>query len=312
MSDQVSLLGGFLGLSFGAGLLLIIWRLRARTPRFEDRVGPYLGPRSATSGLLEEARTVTPFPVLEGFLQPWVKDLGRLAERLGSSTSGLEDRLLRAGRRQTVDQFRVQQILFTVFGVVVGLFLAITLHVLRDSALFAMTALVLLSGAVGFILSDRRLAGQIAKRETLMLLEFPTIAELFALAVAAGESPAGALERICSNANGEILVELRALRAEIHAGKSLTTALGGLAASTSVAPLARFAEGIAVAVERGTPLADVLRDQAQDVRDSGRRVLMEIGGRKEVLMMVPVVFLLLPVTVVFAIFPSVVTLNLGL
>ena len=59
-----------------------------------------------------------------------------------------------------------------------------------------------------------------------------------------------------------------------------------------------------VAVERGTPLAEVLRAQAQDVREAGRRALMEAGGRKEIAMMVPVVFLVLPVTVLFAVFPG--------
>lgn len=63
-------------------------------------------------------------------------------------------------------------------------------------------------------------------------------------------------------------------------------------------------------VERGTPLADVLRAQAQDVREAARRALMEAGGRKEVAMMVPVVFLILPVTVVFAVFPSIAVLSL--
>ena len=38
---------------------------------------------------------------------------------------------------------------------------------------------------------------------------------------------------------------------------------------------------------------------------------MEIGGRKEVAMMVPVVFLILPITIVVAVFPSLITLNLG-
>lgn len=62
----------------------------------------------------------------------------------------------------------------------------------------------------------------------------------------------------------------------------------------------------------GTPLADVLRAQAQDVRESGRRALMEAGGKKEVAMLVPVVFLILPITVVFAVFPSLATLQIGL
>ena len=57
-------------------------------------------------------------------------------------------------------------------------------------------------------------------------------------------------------------------------------------------------------VQRGTPLAEVLRAQAQDVREAGRRAVMEEGGRKEILMMVPVVFMVLPVTILFAVFPG--------
>ncbi len=74
--------------------------------------------------------------------------------------------------------------------------------------------------------------------------------------------------------------------------------------------VSRFAEGIAIAVERGTPLAEVLHAQAGDVREAGRRALIESGARREVLMMVPVVFLVLPVVVVFAFWPGLVGLRL--
>jgi tight adherence protein C len=53
----------------------------------------------------------------------------------------------------------------------------------------------------------------------------------------------------------------------------------------------------------------VLRAQAVDVREAGKRGLLESGGRKEIGMMVPVVFLVLPVTVVFALFPGIVGLS---
>jgi tight adherence protein C len=68
--------------------------------------------------------------------------------------------------------------------------------------------------------------------------------------------------------------------------------------------LVRFVDGMAIAVERGTPLADVLRAQAGDAREEARRALLESGGRKEIAMLVPVVFFVLPVTVVFALFPG--------
>ena len=65
-----------------------------------------------------------------------------------------------------------------------------------------------------------------------------------------------------------------------------------------------------MAIERGTPLADVLRAQAQDARDNAKRELMETAGKKEIAMLAPVVFFILPLTVVFAIFPGLSLLHL--
>ena len=144
-----------------------------------------------------------------------------------------------------------------------------------------------------------------------MLAEFPTIAELLALSVAAGEGAVGALERVTKLSRGELSRELGRALADARAGASLVNALEGMAARTSLPALARFVDGMAIAVERGTPLADVLRAQAMDVREQGRRALLEAGGRKEIAMLVPVVFLVLPVTVVFALFPGFYNLSLS-
>ncbi len=114
----------------------------------------------------------------------------------------------------------------------------------------------------------------------------------------------GALERVTRLSRGELARELGRALADARAGASLVQALQGIADRTSLPPLARFVDGVAIAVERGTPLAEVLRAQAVDVREAGKRALLEAGGRKEIAMMVPVVFLVLPVTVLFALFPG--------
>jgi len=173
-------------------------------------------------------------------------------------------------------------------------------------------ALVLVAGVIGVLLPDWLLMRDVRRREERLLAELPTVAELLALAVGAGEGAVGALERIARCTRGALSDELATTLADARAGEPLTVALEHLADRTSLPALSRFAEGVAVAVERGTPLADVLRAQAQDVREEGRRALMETGGRKEVLMMTPVVFLILPVTVLFAVFPSLVVLRVGL
>ena len=137
-----------------------------------------------------------------------------------------------------------------------------------------------------------------------MLAEFPTVADLLALSVAAGEGPVAALDRVVRSCKGELSIELGRLLGDVRSGVAMSAALDDLARRSGLPVVSRFAEGFAVALDRGTPLADVLHGQADDVREATRRNLIETGARKEVAMMVPVVFLVLPVTVVFALFPG--------
>src|SRR4029079_7196765 len=86
-----------------------------------------------------------------------------------------------------------------------------------------------------------------------------------------------------------LVEELARVLADSRTGVPIVTALDGLARRTGLAVVARFAEGLAVALSRGTPLVDVLAAQAADVREAAKRALIETGARKEVLMMVPVI-----------------------
>ena len=72
-----------------------------------------------------------------------------------------------------------------------------------------------------------------------------------------------------------------------------------------------MSNSLSAALERGSPLAEVLRAQAQDARDEAKRTLLEIAGKKEVAMLVPLVFLILPLSILFAIYPGVFVLQSG-
>jgi tight adherence protein C len=154
------------------------------------------------------------------------------------------------------------------------------------------------------------LSRQALAREQQMLAEFPVVADLLALAVAAGEGPMAALDRVVSTCRGALPDELGEVLAAARTGTPMVAALDSLASRTGLAVVSRFAEAFAVAIERGTQLVDVLTAQTADVREAAKRSLIETGARKEIAMMVPVVFLILPVTLLFAFFPGVVGLNL--
>ena len=213
-------------------------------------------------------------------------------------------RQLRAGMPADLDRFRAEQVLWGVLGAVVGALAGVTSFVLRDAGAVTAVLLTFIGTGLGVTGADYLLSHRASRREARMLTEFPTVAELLALAVGAGEGAVGALDRVCRLSHGELAGELRRCLADARAGANLPTALEGLADRTGLPSLRRFVDGVVIAVQRGTPLAEVLRAQAQDVREEGRRALMEAGGRKEIAMMVPVVFLILPVTVLFAVFPG--------
>jgi tight adherence protein C len=301
--------GALIGAASGLGLVLVATRVLAlRRPQLDLRVLPYVRdlPEANPEPLVPTGPT-NAFPAL------FVPVLGSVAVSLGRVMGGntsIRRRLERARLSISVHEFRVEQVLWGL--VALGVTAAGSLLIALRSPGRTVPLLVLCAVAfvLGVLLRENRLTAQVTERERQILTEFPTVAELLALAVGAGEGPVSALERVVSRSRGELSADLAAVLADIRTGTPVGAALDGLARRSGLPVVARFAEGMAVAIERGTPLAAVLHAQAADVRDAGRRALIESGARKEVLMMVPVVFLVLPVTVVFAFWPGVVGLNL--
>ena len=68
--------------------------------------------------------------------------------------------------------------------------------------------------------------------------------------------------------------------------------------------LGRFARTLALALERGTSPESSLLQLADEVRSSVRRELLHLAAKKEIAMMVPVVFAVLPSVTAVALFPA--------
>jgi tight adherence protein C len=311
MTTALSWPGASLGLVLGLGLWLVVLRLPwSRRVTLDDRLAPYLRDAPRPSSLLSRhGLEQTPFPVLERLLAPVMSEAVQAFGRLLGGAAAVRTRLERAGRQPDVDAFRAEQVVWASIGAGLGVAVAGLLWVAGSIGPVVSVALVVLGAAGAVVACDHSLTRRARAREDRILAEFPTTAELLALAVAAGEGAVGALERVCRFDGGELAVELRRCLSEARAGASLPESLQRLADRTGLPSLARFVDGVVIAVERGTPLADVLRAQAQDVRESGRRALMEAGGKKEIAMMVPVVFLVLPVTILFAVYPGIAYLS---
>ena len=291
MTPSVS--GVLLGACAGFGLVLVVARIRTiHRPTLALRVLPYVRdvPGLGRPAPMEEASS-SPVTAATGVFGPLLRAGADGVERTLGGAASVRRRLQRAGLDLTVHEFRVQQVLWGLAG-----FAAVAAYCLLDAlggggGTVSSLLLCAVGFAVGILARDTYLTSQVSVRERKMTAEFPAVAELLALAVAAGESPVAALDRVVRRSGGELSRDLGTVLGAVRTGEPVSAAFDRLAATTGVPSVARFAQGVAVAVERGTPLADVLHAQAADVREAGRRELIEVAARKEVLMMVPVILL---------------------
>jgi len=278
------------------------WR-RARRPSLADRVLPYV-------------RDVHPAPSLPTghligvvFGPTWRRLTTVIGESLGSNAA-IARRLRACGLDDDVEAFRLRQATWGALGLAGAFAVSIVAWSVTHPPVVALL-LWCMAGLVGGCLAcDQWLSARVRSHEARLRAEFPTVADLLALSVAAGESPIASIERVTRVSHGALSLELGRVLAQVRAGDTVVAALDEFASRTGVTAVARFAEAMAVAIERGTPLIDVLHAQAADVREMARRDMMETGGRREIAMMVPVVFLILPITIAFAFFPGLAGLHL--
>lgn len=302
---SLAVIGALLGLVAGIGLLTaILASPPARRITLAERIAPFVREQPRPSRLLLTA-PAQGFGALGKALMPRARSLSAVVDRWVGGASSVRRRLDALDDDRTVDDIRFEQVIWGGIGTAIGAALGVVITFLSGRAQIPSILLLAAAGLVGGVLGrDWWLSMQVRKRDERILAEFPVVAELLALVVTAGESPQGALERVSRLVGGELGRSLQGALAHTRSGVPLADALERMARSSNLEPLSRFIDGIVIALERGTPLAEVLRAQAADVREQSKRFLLERGARNEITMMVPVVFLLLPVTVVFAMFPG--------
>lgn len=282
------------GFALGWWLLWSAWQQRKL--RLQRRLAPYL------KEITPAARGPRVHRVAALLRPVW--------EQLGSTQESVGTRLSEVGVNANVERFRLWQFICALLGAlamgVVGALLGSNYRL----TLLVWMVLLVVGFCLGAVALDRLLTLWVRRENQVISQQVADTAQLLALSISAGESIPAALARVSRVCGPQLARQLREVVEAVDSGVALTRALAALAQRTHSTQLARLLDTLVTASERGAPLAMVLREQARDLRDESRRNLLESGGRREIAMMVPVVFVILPITILFALYPGLVALRL--
>jgi tight adherence protein C len=213
---------------------------------------------------------------------------------------------LNRGSQVEYEEFRYLQFLYTSIAALI----VFILSSLSNQSIVTTTFLSTSIAVAAYLYTDRTLTAAVKKQRSAIEAEFPAIIEMLTLAISAGESPLSAFKRIAENSHGYLSVRFRLVIARVHQGIPFHSALDLMGRDLNSPLVRKFIDSMVNAMVRGAPITDVLVRHAQEARDYQRNRVLAAAGKAEIAMMIPVVFLILPISILFALWPSLTNLNL--
>ncbi len=262
-------------LAVAAGFGVFLLTAGYRPPALVERVGRYLRPEPATP------------------------------ER--TPTAG-ERRLRRAGVDWSPTEAWIRRAAATGAGTVTG-------AVLAQGDLFvtgpgrSLPGLVVLGAVAGRLLLEMWISTRIQRRSRRLRFELPVVADVLALHVLTGEPVVAAIERYVAVAGGVAATELTRVLARHREGAGLPEALQEASRSTADPEAGRLYTLLGHAHVTGGRLADALAELSRDGRAALAREVTSEGGRRALASYGPVLALMVPITLLFLLYPTIVGLR---
>jgi tight adherence protein C len=156
-----------------------------------------------------------------------------------------------------------------------------------------------------------RVRSESSSRLEHALFELPELIDLLVVSLRAGNGIHRSFENTVPRSDGALAIEFARVLKAVEFGAAFGAEVKSVSKSLPHPQVSEFVNKVSLALERGTPLAQMLSEQAVSIRAEIKSKLLKQAGRNETRMLIPLVFLILPITVLFAIYPSLELLNFG-
>jgi pilus assembly protein TadC len=141
------------------------------------------------------------------------------------------------------------------------------------------------------------------------LVDSAEFGDLLAVALTAGQNPRASIDTISEFLPTDFKDGISKAIRENAFGKPLMIALNEMSDEKESKVLKPLIKQMETAISRGTPLAEVSRKFAEDQRLKFKNLLMKQAAAKEISMLIPVVFVVLPSVLAVAMYPALTVLQ---
>lgn len=135
--------------------------------------------------------------------------------------------------------------------------------------------------------------------------ELSKILQMLAIMISAGESSIAALRYISERSSGRLATLIKASLENYNNNGNLFSTLEFVSSATNSTQVRRLLNAIRISSERGSPMLDTLQNQVRSLNKEIKVNLLNKAGKSEIVLLVPVVFLILPTSILFAVWPSI-------
>jgi tight adherence protein C len=288
-------------LTFVTTVLVVMAMVPQRQTGLRARLAPY-GTRVAAS---RERLLYGSF--LERVLVPSSRSIMRLAAVVAPSNirAKAAAELASAGDPMTVEQYLALRT-----AAMIGAPLLYLAYANRTGQSQGMMTVVWVAALfmAGSRLSSYLVRKQMQKRQADVLRALPTALDLITVCMEAGLSFDSGLAKVIEKTHGTLSDEFGRVLTEMQMGKARRESLRDMSARLSTRDVSSFVAAIVQADQMGMSLGPVMRAQSEDVRLRRRQRAEESAMKAPVKMLFPLMFCILPSTILVVLGPGLVTM----
>jgi tight adherence protein C len=295
----------FISIMFGLFIFCGITTLFYKRGTAKDRVNKRL---TGISGIQKAAVVDEDMdkPLKERLLMPVIKSATNTLSRIvpddseSARSEELKKTLRQAGIRMSPKEYNVIRIIAIVATAAVFLLVGIFSKV----SLMIKVLLPLIGAYTAFAVMRFNLAKKVTKRRELMESQMPDVFDMLSVNVEAGLGFEQALLHIINNFEGPLVDELTITSREMSMGRSRREALQLLGTRCDIDDMKTFTGAVIQAGKLGISLKNVLRTQADGIRQNRRSKIREKAMKISVKMLLPMVAFIFPVIFIMLMGPA--------